>query len=237
MRRLRRAMRTLCLVLSFGLMAASVAFAQQNLGGTVSGRLLDPSGAVIPGVQITARNIETGVTRSTQSDTSGYYVLQLPVGVYTVTATKTNFKTSIQENVTVVVGGSVALDFHLQIGSTSTVVQVSASVTPLINPTSSAVQTSVSNALVSALPVEIAGSMRSATSFLELEAWLQCIPVRTECERRCVAKWWIPRRSGDTRRRRRGQRCSVLERGPRRGIWRSGSHFRCSGIYGHRGQC
>ncbi len=176
MRNLRMAMRTFCLVLSFGLIAASAAFAQQNLGGTVSGRVVDPPGAVIPGGQITARNTETGVVTSTQTDNSGYYVLQLPSGNYTVTATKTDFKTSTKQNVTVVVAGALTLDFHLEVGSTSTVVQVNADVTPLINPTSSAVQTSVSNDLVSALPVEISGTLRSATSFLELEPGYSASP-------------------------------------------------------------
>jgi hypothetical protein len=155
---------------------ASAAFAQQNLGGQVSGRVVDPSAAVITRAQVTAQNIATNVVTSTHSDNIGYYVLQVPVGVYTVRATAQGFETSTQQNVTVVVGGSVTLDFHLQVGSTSTEIQVNASVTPLINTTSSAVETSVDNALVSALPVEIAGSMRSATSFLELEPGYNASP-------------------------------------------------------------
>jgi hypothetical protein len=146
-----------------------MAFAQQNLGGTISGRIIDASGAVITSAPVNAQNSATNVVASTHSDRSGYYVLQVPVGVYTLTATAAGFETSTQQNVTVVVGGGVTLDFHLSVGSESTVVQVNAEVTPLINPTSSAVQTSVSNALVEALPVEIAGTMRSASQFLELE--------------------------------------------------------------------
>ena len=46
----------------------------------VSGILTDPSGAVISGADITARNVDTNVVTSSQTNDSGYYVLQLPIG-------------------------------------------------------------------------------------------------------------------------------------------------------------
>jgi hypothetical protein len=49
----------------------------QGVGGSVSGRVTDPSGAIIPGVHVSAQDMRTGVGSGTQSDASGYYTLQL----------------------------------------------------------------------------------------------------------------------------------------------------------------
>lgn len=155
------------LVLTVAFISLPLAFAQ-NSGGKLSGQLTDQSGAFIPGVQIRARNISTNVVRMTQSNGSGYYALQLPVGVYTITASHTGFKTAVQQNVTITVGGDVGLDIHLQLASARTVVQVQAQASPLIAPNDSSVQTTVGNALVSTLPVEVAGGMRNSADFLKL---------------------------------------------------------------------
>jgi len=141
----------------------------QGVGGTVSGRVTDPSGAIIPGVHISAQNIRTGVEGGTQSDASGYYVLQLASGEYTIVVTATGFATLEQKNVSVTVGGDVGLDFQLQVASTATVVEVHGETIPLITPNTSAVQTTVDNTLVSQIPVEVSGALRTADSFLALE--------------------------------------------------------------------
>jgi Carboxypeptidase regulatory-like domain len=153
--------------LTVGLVCCFSALAQ-NVGGRVSGRITDQSGAVVPGVQIRARNVSTGTPNVTQTDTSGYYALQLPVGVYEISATRTGFRTVVQQNITITVGGDVALDFSMQVASTQTVVHVTGQVSPLVTPTDSSVQTTVTNDLVSAVPVEVAGAMRNSADFLKL---------------------------------------------------------------------
>lgn len=160
--------RPVSFVAAVALACASVA-AAQNIGGRVSGRSTDPSGAVIPGVRISARNTGTDVVSATLSDGSGYYALQLPSGTYTVTASATGFATLVRQNVTVTVGGDVGLDFHLPLASSTTSVEVRGESSPLINPNTSEVQTSVDNSLVSNIPVEISGTMRNASNFLQLE--------------------------------------------------------------------
>ena len=160
--------RQISFVVVVGLLSVSIALGQ-TVGGRVSGRSTDPSGAVVPGVRISAQNTSTNVESGTQSDGSGYYALQLPSGNYTITASATGFGTLVQQNVTVTVGGDVGLDFHLDVASSTTSVEVHGEGSPLINPNTSSVQTSVDNSLVSTIPVAISGSMRNASSFLQLE--------------------------------------------------------------------
>lgn len=154
-------------IVTVGLVSLSTALSQ-NSEGNLSGRSTDQSGAVIPGVQISARNTNTDVVNATQSNASGYYVLHLPVGVYAITASHTGFGTIAQQDVTITVDGDVGLDFHLQFASTRTVVQVKGQVSPLIAPNDSSGQTTVSNTLISTLPVEVSGGMRNSADFLKL---------------------------------------------------------------------
>ena len=68
------------------LLSCAPAFAQQTTGN-VTGRVLDPQGAAIPGATVTARNAQTGFTRSETSDAEGVYRIgALPVGTYEINA-------------------------------------------------------------------------------------------------------------------------------------------------------
>lgn len=64
--------RQISFVLMTGFLFIATAFAQ-NVGGKLSGRATDPSGAIIPGVRITVQSSSTNVVSTTQSDGSGYY--------------------------------------------------------------------------------------------------------------------------------------------------------------------
>ena len=60
--------------------------AQQTLG-SVSGSVVDPSGASIPGATVTVSDAEIGVTRATQTHSDGFFqIFNLPVGSYRVQA-------------------------------------------------------------------------------------------------------------------------------------------------------
>ena len=110
-------------VLTVGFLSVSAGFAQ-GVGGKISGRATDPSGAIVPGVQVSAQNARTNVVSATQTDTSGYYSLQLPSGDYVISVSATGFATLVQQNVSVTIGGDVGLDFHLQVATTTTTVEV-----------------------------------------------------------------------------------------------------------------
>ena len=72
-------------------MLGAVASAQQTTG-TITGRVLDPQNAAIPGATVTAKSPSTGFVRTVVSDTEGVYRLSaLPVGLYDLTAELSGF--------------------------------------------------------------------------------------------------------------------------------------------------
>src|SRR5438552_12913273 len=94
---------------------------------SIVGTVTDPSGATVPGVQITTANLDTGVARTIPTNEAGQYVLaDLHIGHYTVKAEAAGFKTGEQKNVVLQVGDRTRLDFQLQLGSATETVTVEA---------------------------------------------------------------------------------------------------------------
>ncbi len=99
--------------------------AQVNTG-SVSGLVLDPSGASVAKTAITVVDPNNGYTRSVVSADDGAYALpNLPVGDYSVTVSADGFS-KLQEHVTVGVAERIRLDLHLAVGSADQTVQVQA---------------------------------------------------------------------------------------------------------------
>ena len=89
--------------------------------GSLLGDVRDESGAVAPGVTVTALHNGTGFTRSAVSDSQGAYRLdELLPGAYTVTAAKAGFRTVSARNVTVEVNQKARLDLVLKVGPSGT---------------------------------------------------------------------------------------------------------------------
>lgn len=119
-------LRVLLLGLLFGLVAAPSAFAD-NVYAEIHGTVTDPSGAVVVGAQVTATNTQTGVSKTVTTDSNGYYqFLQLPVGPYSVSATKQGFKTFKSTALTLTVNQIYSLAVKLDVGQTSETVEVTA---------------------------------------------------------------------------------------------------------------
>lgn len=93
--------------------------------GTLSGRAVDASGAVVPGVTISARHLERGVERDIVTGSDGRFVLAaLPVGAYDVRAELTGFKPVVRQGVALTVGEAVAIEFTLEVGGLAEAVNV-----------------------------------------------------------------------------------------------------------------
>src|SRR6267154_392060 len=93
--------RALILALSLAGLAA-VLYSQST--NRVSGLVTDPSGAVIVGATVTATDNSTNVSSTATSNERGYYLLQLPIGLYDIKAANSGFRTSLRERVQVSVG-------------------------------------------------------------------------------------------------------------------------------------
>jgi hypothetical protein len=97
----------------------------QITAGAIEGIVADSSGAVLPGVTVEVRNVDTNFTRSVVTDHDGRFVaLQLPPGRYTVKFTLPSFATLVQENVNVSVGDSVRLNGAMKLSGLAETVTV-----------------------------------------------------------------------------------------------------------------
>jgi hypothetical protein len=95
--------------------------------GTISGTVLDSSGAPIPRARVTAANIATSLTRETLTASDGGFIFPLvPVGPYTVAAEAPGFRRFVQNNVTIATDVNVTVPIILQLGDVTETVTVEA---------------------------------------------------------------------------------------------------------------
>jgi hypothetical protein len=118
----------------------------QVVSGSISGTVVDPSGAVIASATVTAVNTATNATANATTTSSGSFLLAgLAVGTYNVTITKSGFQTAVQAGVTVTAAADHGLGaIKLAVGSSSTTVEVSGA-PPLLESTQAQVSTSFTN--------------------------------------------------------------------------------------------
>src|SRR5436190_1905027 len=100
------------------LVCAITAAAQESGGATLNGTVTDPSGALIAGAKVTARQTATDAARTAQTSSAGLYSFTaLPAGNYDVTVEAAGFKQTKFTAVPVSVGAVVTLDAHLEVGA------------------------------------------------------------------------------------------------------------------------
>jgi len=112
------------LLLSFLIVSAAlfrpVPFAAQYTTASLSGTVVDPSGAAVSGATVTMQSTETGFTRTTRSGSGGNYLFPvLPIGEYTLKVSKSRFKTYVQEGIVLTVNLSASQTVTLQTGRQS----------------------------------------------------------------------------------------------------------------------
>ena len=96
----------------------------QTVSGTVTGTITDPSGAIVKGVSVKVKNADTGEIRFGTTNNAGFFSIPaLPPGPYMVDAQVTGFE-EVTSTVTVSVGQTLNINFHLQVGSASEKVDV-----------------------------------------------------------------------------------------------------------------
>src|SRR5215831_601126 len=110
-------------------------FAQTNYA-TLGGSVADASGALIPGVTVTARNIETGIiTTVVSNETGSYQFAALQPGRYKVTAELAGFRTYTYDEVALGLTQQVRLNFALQVGGQTEAIEVTAAADTFIATT------------------------------------------------------------------------------------------------------
>ncbi len=101
--------------------------AAQAPTGQISGRVTDSSGAVLPGVDVTVTQRETGLVRSVVTNETGAFTLpSLPLGPYRLEATLPGFRTFAQDGITMQVNANLVIDPVLSIGEINEAITVTA---------------------------------------------------------------------------------------------------------------
>ena len=125
----------------------------QSTNGSISGRVIDPSHAVIANANVTAVNAGTNFRYETTTNNSGeYYLTNLPPGSYRLEVEKTGFKKLLRPVVELHVQDALAIDFEMAVGFVSDTVRVEAGA-PLVNTTSATVSTVVDQTFVENIPL------------------------------------------------------------------------------------
>ncbi len=125
------------LVLLLGVLALGDLRAQAEKA-TLSGTALDPSGGVVVGAVIQAKNLSTGIVYSAVTDGQGRYILpEMAVGNYDVSAEMAGFQKMVQTGIVMTVGARRVLDFKLAVGQPVDVVEVQGQTTTINTETAS----------------------------------------------------------------------------------------------------
>ncbi|HEY2383205.1 MAG TPA: carboxypeptidase-like regulatory domain-containing protein [Terriglobia bacterium] len=141
----------LLLVSTFGYSAAAP---QAQGTATINGTVKDPSGAVLPGVEVTATQTSTNVSRQVVSDERGNFVLpNLPVGPYKVEAALPGFRTFVQTGIELGVNQNPNLNVTMAVGQVSQEVEVNANVT-LVETQNLGVRQVIENQEILELPLQ-----------------------------------------------------------------------------------
>src|SRR5216117_259101 len=125
----------------------------QEFSATMSGVVHDANGGLVPGVGVTAKHIESGLTRTViTSETGSYRMPALPVGEYEVTAELSGFKQQVRRGITLVVAQEAVVNLTLDVGDLKDQITVTEE-TSLVNTTLSSVSGLVSQQQVKDLPL------------------------------------------------------------------------------------
>src|SRR5437773_3127560 len=152
------------------LLIASLAYGQAV--SQISGTVRDQGGAVLPGVEITATQTATGVTRTAVSNETGNYVLSnLPPGPYKVEAALPGFRTFVQTGIVLEVNSSPVINPTLEVGQVTEQIEVQANAA-LVETRRSAVGSVIENQRIVELPL----NGRNVTDLISLAGAAVSLP-------------------------------------------------------------
>jgi len=141
-----------------------MAFVAAGQEATILGTVTDPSGGVVPNVNITITNVATGVAKAFATNDAGQYVApNLPIGKYDVKAEAQGFKAEESKGVVINVNDRVRIDFQMKVGTKSEVVSVEANAVA-VQADSSEMSSLISNTQMS----ELATNGRTLYSYVQL---------------------------------------------------------------------
>ena len=116
----------ICLAALALALVMSTSAAAQTFRGSIVGTVTDASGAAVAGAKVTVKNLDTGITRQTESADDGSFAIpELAIGTYSVTIEKSGFQTAVTNNVRVDVSVERRVDTSLKPGDVAQRIEVS----------------------------------------------------------------------------------------------------------------
>jgi len=136
------------------LLSIPLAVSAQVTTATMVGTVTDPGGSKVPGAQVTARGIDTGLSRTVTTNDEGDYRIEfLPIGKYTVEVSYTGFKKALLSDVVLQINETTRVDVPLSVGQVSETVTISEMATPAVNTSTSEIARTIQSAEISSLPL------------------------------------------------------------------------------------
>lgn len=138
----------------------------QSGRGTVTGTVMDSSGAIVPDAEITFLNKANGEETKAKTTSTGLYrAPYMEPGTYTVSASVKGFKTAVRDNVQVLLAQTVTLDFTLELGEVTETVNVSAE-SPLLEASTAEIGTNATERDVHNWPIVVGDGTRQLQDFI-----------------------------------------------------------------------
>ena len=129
------------------LLAIPLAASAQVTTATIVGTVSDPSGSIVPGAQVTARNVDTGLTRNVTSSDAGTFRLEfLPVGKYVLEVSAAGFKKSYLNGIVLQVNDTTRVDVALTVGQVNETVTITETAPPEVNTSTAEIGRTIQSA-------------------------------------------------------------------------------------------
>jgi hypothetical protein len=154
---MNRVLRALCTLASLVVIATVLSTAPawaQGATAELNGRVTDSSGAVLPGVSVTATQTATGLVRTVVTDADGNYLMSnLPTGPYRLEVALQGFKSYVQTGIVLQVGATPTINAALELGSLEETVTVEAAA-PIVDVRSAGISQVIENERIVELPLQ-----------------------------------------------------------------------------------
>lgn len=141
------------LAIAFALLGGASVTRGQDVTATITGTVMDSSGAAVAGAAVTARSVERGTTFKDVSNDSGIFrITQLPVGNYNLRVEKDGFQTALYPVFTLALNQIARIDIQLKVGQVSETVEVNGGA-PILKTEATQVDTIINSQTNEALPL------------------------------------------------------------------------------------
>jgi len=160
----RKAITLAALLLAISLGSVGGNALAQAITGRISGTVTDSNGAAVPGATVKITNEGAGQTRTAMTDPNGFYVAtNLLVGIYTVSVESQGFKKTTKTGYDLVADGRLTVDFALEPGAVTEVVEITAAAGETVNSTSGEIARVIDGSMVQDLALNGRNYMQLTT--------------------------------------------------------------------------